>query len=96
MGGGVVEARLRELIDRLRKRETTPAEELAESFSVSTRTVRTYVKRANMALRGVAHVKAERGRGYRLVVEDGTALDRLVEGSGRVRLPSMPRRYDPN
>lgn len=86
-----MEARLRELIDRLRKRETTPAEELAESFSVSTRTVRTYVKRANMALRGVAHVKAERGRGYRLVVEDGTALDRLVEGSGRVRLPSMPR-----
>ena len=60
-----MEARLRELIDRLRKRETTPAEELAESFSVSTRTVRTYVKRANMALRGVAHVKAERGRGYR-------------------------------
>lgn len=71
----------------------TPAE-LAEAFGVSERTVRTYVRKANDALAGVAQIGKRRGDGYALVVEDEDAFKAMLAPSEQEtshnEIPSTP------
>lgn len=67
---------------------------LAERLSVSTRTLRTYVRRANASLDSAAQIVLRRGRGYGLDVADIAAFAawKAAQGSDGVRsLPTSPR-----
>lgn len=64
-----------ELVRFIRAHEGIMAEEASEQIGVSTRTLRTYVSRANDALDGVASITLVRGEGYHLDVQDPSALE---------------------
>ena len=77
--------------------ESTPGidpDRLAERLSVSTRTLRTHVRRANASLGSAAQIVLRRGKGYELSVADAPALAawKAAQGSAGVRsLPTTPR-----
>ncbi len=51
--------------------EVVPQDELAKNFSVSTRTIRSDINEINELIQPYsAHIVYERGRGYRLKIED--------------------------
>lgn len=62
----------------VRERMIAPRD-LAGRLGVSTRTVRTYLRRANDALKGVARIEFQRGRGYVLQVADQAAFERALD-----------------
>ena len=67
-------ARDRELVSLLNGKGYIAPEALAKHFGVSDRSVRTYVRHANIDLKGIAHVVNQSNRGYSLVVDDADAL----------------------
>lgn len=69
-------------------------EELATRLDVSTRTVRTYVRRANDALAPVASIIRSRGAGYRLVIADQKAFDALCASEVGATARHLPSTHD--
>lgn len=55
----------------------TPAGNLAAHFQVSTRTIRTYVRRANEVLVSIASISSSRS-GYEIVIQDRDAFNRRL------------------
>lgn len=55
--------------------------DLAAAFDISERTLRTYVRRVNEELAGIARVHRHRGGGYSLLVEDAKAWDTWLESN---------------
>ena len=84
---------LAELIHYIAKHPDCSQGELAQAFSVSQRTVRNRVARANEELAGAANIDHERGGGYRLEILDQERLDALTEAlhDDPSLMPSTPR-----
>ena len=62
--------------------EVVPQDELAKRFSVSTRTIRSDINEINELIEEYhAHIVYERGRGYRLKVEDETLFATFTQRS---------------
>ena len=68
----------------------TPAQ-VAEHLGVSVRTVRTYVKQANEAMCGFAHIDLVRGEGYHLVKEDEVAFEEWSQAVTTVEDDELPQ-----
>ncbi|ERL09274.1 BglG family transcription antiterminator [Olsenella profusa] len=83
---------LMKCISIIRDLGVADAQTLSSRLGVTTRTVRTYVRRINRTLAGVAHIQTVRERGYRLVIDDEDAFGRLQRLHGATdRLPSTPQ-----
>lgn len=70
-----MDRQLIDIIALVRAHAGITPDELAAQLGVSTRTVRTYVRRANEALGDVARIARRRGDGYALAADDERALD---------------------
>lgn len=67
--------------------------DLAAAFDIGERTLRTYVRRANEELDGIARIHRHRGGGYSLLVDDTQAWESWLEDSrheGQYTTPSTP------
>lgn len=82
-----MDSRLIQLMRVLRDEESLLQRDLAEKMDVSTRTIRTWVRQVNEQLSGVAEIELRRGDGYRLVVADDEALERVI-ASSNIEVPS--------
>lgn len=71
-----------DLLQLMRAGQYLRSSELAESLGVSTRTVRTYIRRLNDLFGGSASIEYRHGLGYTLVVADEEGYERAL---GRVR-----------
>lgn len=89
-----MDAQAIELLEFLKDHQGSSSEELAHHFAVSERTVRTYVRRANDSLGGVAQIERRRGEGYRLVVEDQAALDAIVRRAQEHAAKNLPSTHE--
>lgn len=81
------------LIESIEERPGITSLELADLFSVSERSVRTYIRRTNDALGGCAQIEKKRGGGYSLRVSDQAKLDSLRfsdTGEDGFMAPSTP------
>ncbi|MBT2729579.1 BglG family transcription antiterminator [Bacillus sp. ISL-75] len=67
-----------QLIEMTRKKEYCSLDYLAETMEVSTRTIRNYMKQLNSDLNGIAALINEKGKGYRLVIEDEQKFEELM------------------
>ena len=63
---------------------------LAERLGMSTRTLRTHVRRTNASLGDAARIELRRNRGYVLVVADGAAFASWKATQGSAELRSLP------
>lgn len=83
---------LMKCISIIRNLGVADAQTLSSRLDVTTRTVRTYIRRINRMLAGVAHVQTVRKRGYRLVIDDADGFDRLLRRHDAAdHLPSTPQ-----
>lgn len=82
--------RLIDMLNYIREQGAVHQDDLARYLGVSTRTVRTYVQRANQTLAGVAEISHGRGQGYRLDVADEESLDGLLSDEAFRRTASLP------
>lgn len=57
--------------------------DLSSAFDISERTLRTYVRRINEELDGIARVHRHRGGGYSLLVDDVEAWESWLEANRR-------------
>jgi len=67
-----------QLIHSFEQRQFISAQELADWFGVSARSIRNYVRDLNASLDGAAKIAMRRGKGYELVVHDRAALDQKL------------------
>lgn len=80
------------LIDVIEAHPDIEPSDLAERFSVSDRSVRTYVRKTNEALGGCAQIEKRRGGGYSLRVINASAFAAMkARDVVRGRKPSPPR-----
>lgn len=63
---------------------------LAEWFGVSTRTLRTHVRRANASLGNAARIELKRGHGYEVIVDDAEAFNSWKGAQGSASLQALP------
>ena len=64
--------------------------DLSSAFDISERTLRTYVRRINEELDGIARVHRHRGGGYSLLVEDVEAWESWLEANRRDGVRATP------
>jgi len=64
-----------QVVEFVRTHEGITPEHAAMQLSVSTRTLRKYIARANDALEGAACITLPRGEGYRFIVQDAKAFE---------------------
>ncbi|PLS08896.1 BglG family transcription antiterminator [Neobacillus cucumis] len=75
----MVDERVVQIIEILKKRTYCTLEYLAETMGVSTRTIRNYSKQLNSDLEGIASVVNEKGKGYHLLIEDKQLFEGFME-----------------
>lgn len=68
-----------DIVSYVRDHPGVTPDQLADCLGVSTRTLRTYVKRANDSLAGTARIELRRGSGFALVVSDPEAFARWLD-----------------
>ncbi|MCM3729203.1 BglG family transcription antiterminator [Neobacillus cucumis] len=73
-----IDKQLFRLIEMTRKKEYCSLDYLAETMEVSTRTIRNYIKQLNSDLNGIGALVNEKGKGYRLVIEDEQKFEELM------------------
>jgi lichenan operon transcriptional antiterminator len=71
--------RVIQIIELTRKKIHSSLDELAETIGVSTRTIRNDIKQLNSDLSGIAALENEKGKGYRLFIEDESLFEDLIE-----------------
>lgn len=81
----------RELVQILRHSDHLSPEALANHFGVSDRTIRTYVRRTNTSLKGIATIVNHSNRGYSLLVTDEAALNAWAAGYDAGFSRSLPQ-----
>lgn len=86
-----MDAHNRELVKMLRRSDYVLPETLASHFGVSDRTIRTYVRHANDALKGIASIVNHSNRGYSLTVTDEDALSAWEAGYDAGFSRSLPQ-----
>lgn len=64
--------------------------DLSSAFDISERTLRTYVRRINEELDGIARVHRHRGGGYSLLVDDVEAWESWLEANRRDGVRATP------
>lgn len=70
--------RVVQIIELTREKTYCSLDYLAETIGVSTRTIRNYIKQLNSDLKGIAALENEKGKGYRLDIEDGKLFEDLI------------------
>jgi lichenan operon transcriptional antiterminator len=68
-----------QIIELTRKRAHCSLDYLAETLGVSTRTIRNDIKQLNNDLNGIASLENEKGKGYRLSIQDEPLFEDLIE-----------------
>lgn len=79
----VMEDRVIQIIETIRKKTYCSLDYLAETVGVSTRTIRSYIKQLNSDLDGIAAIVNEKGKGYLLYIENEQLFENLI---GKVNL----------
>lgn len=74
----IIDERCIQILELTRKKMYCPLDYLADTIGVSTRTVRNDIKQLNSDLEGIALLENERGKGYRLTVEDEKKLEDIL------------------
>lgn len=87
-----MEPKLVVMLGALDQSESVEVERLADKLMVSRRTLRSYVSQANDRLADCARIEMQRGKGYRLIIEDQDAFHALVsrESEEGDQVPSTP------
>ncbi|WP_040978404.1 BglG family transcription antiterminator [Oceanobacillus jeddahense] len=67
-----------QILHECMKRKYISLEDLATKLSVSTRTIRNYIKQLNSDLNSVAYIENIRGKGYRLFVDDKKYFQNII------------------
>src|SRR5579875_585330 len=75
----ILDDRVIQIIELTRKRSHCSLDYLSEILGVSTRTIRNDIKQLNSDLNGIATLENEKGKGYRLMIQDKPLFDDLVE-----------------
>ena len=75
----MMDERVVQIIEIVRKKTYCSLEYLAEAMGVSTRTVRNYSKQLNSDLEGIASFVNEKGKGYHLIIENEQLFENLLE-----------------
>ncbi|MEH7120179.1 BglG family transcription antiterminator [Neobacillus vireti] len=75
----MMDERVVQIIEIVRKKTYCSLEYLAEAMGVSTRTVRNYSKQLNSDLEGIASFVNEKGKGYHLIIENVQLFENLME-----------------
>ncbi|MFC0470939.1 BglG family transcription antiterminator [Halalkalibacter kiskunsagensis] len=81
-----IEGRNFHIIEIARKKTYSTLSNLAETLGVSTRTVRNDIKQINSDLNGIASLVKEKGKGYRLFIEDEQLFEDLVSQNNSERV----------
>ncbi|KAA9029999.1 BglG family transcription antiterminator [Niallia endozanthoxylica] len=79
MSDFMMDERIVQIIELTRKKTYCTLDELAESIGVSTRTIRNDIKRFNSDLKGIAVLENERGKGFRLTIENQPVFEELLQ-----------------
>lgn len=74
-----MDEKVSQIIEITRKRTYTSLDYLAEALEVSSRTIRNYMKQLNSDLNGIAQLVNDKGKGYRLIIEDEQLFEGLIE-----------------
>ncbi|WP_342043046.1 BglG family transcription antiterminator [Bacillus sp. OTU2372] len=75
----MMDERVVQIIEIVRKKTYCSLEYLAEAMGVSTRTVRNYSKQLNSDLEGIASFVNEKGKGYHLIIENEQLFENLLK-----------------
>ncbi|MDR4950020.1 BglG family transcription antiterminator [Neobacillus cucumis] len=75
----MMDERVVQMMEIVRKKTYCSLEYLAEAMGVSTRTVRNYSKQLNSDLEGIASLVNEKGKGYHLIIEDEPSFENLLK-----------------
>lgn len=78
MSDFTMDERVVEIIELTRKKTYCSLDYLASTMGVSTRTIRNYIKQLNSDLEGIASLENEKGKGYRLHIEDESLFEDLI------------------
>ncbi|MFD4819616.1 BglG family transcription antiterminator [Peribacillus butanolivorans] len=70
--------RVVQIIELTRMKRYCSLDYLAETIGVSTRTIRNYIKQLNSDLNGIAALENEKGKGYRLDIEEEQLFEDLI------------------
>lgn len=74
----MMDERVVQIIEIVKKKTYCSLEYLAETMGVSTRTIRNYIKQLNSDLNGIASLVNEKGKGYCLLIEDEQLFEDLL------------------
>lgn len=74
----IMDNRVVQIIELTEKKTYCTLDYLAETMGVSTRTIRNYIKQLNSDLDGIASLLNEKGKGYRLYIEDEQLFEDLI------------------
>jgi lichenan operon transcriptional antiterminator len=74
----MMEDRVVQVIELVRKKKYSSLDYLAETIGVSTRTIRNTIKQLNSDLNGIAVIENEKGKGYCLKIEDEKLFEDLI------------------
>ncbi|MEE8723867.1 MAG: PRD domain-containing protein [Atopobiaceae bacterium] len=79
------------LVQYLQEHACVPANQLAQQFGVSERTIRSYISHTNSALNGAAKIITKRGQGYSLAISDQAAFSNLLSAYESQAKTGMPQ-----
>ncbi|WHY86538.1 BglG family transcription antiterminator [Neobacillus novalis] len=74
----IMDNRVVQIIELTEKKTYCSLDYLAGTMGVSTRTIRNYIKQLNSDLDGIASLLNEKGKGYRLYIEDEQLFEDLI------------------
>ncbi len=81
------------IIELIRKKTYCSLEYLADTIGVSTRTIRNDIKQLNSDLKGIALLENERGKGYRLDIENEQVFEDLIgKNNSEKNMQDSPQR----
>ncbi|NLH91039.1 MAG: BglG family transcription antiterminator [Atopobium sp.] len=86
-----MKACIHRFVQYLQEHACVPANQLAQQFGVSERTIRSYISHANSTLNGAAKIVAKRGQGYSLVISDQAAFSTLLSAYESQTKTEMPQ-----
>jgi len=89
-----IDDRVVPILEIVQKKPYVSLNYLAEVLGVSTRTIRNYIKMLNSSLGGIATLENDKGKGYRLYIENEPLFKDLIEEihSNREMLDTPERR----
>lgn len=88
--GGAVNTRDIRLVEVVYANPHISSSRLSASFDISERTLRTYVRRINEELNGIARVHRHRGGGYSLLVDNAAAWGSWLDVNRREGISATP------